>query len=86
MLSKKQAKVIHVRVGCGGQDHISKAVIKASPAAFRAGLLPPVANHDLCAKFLLCGICINNLQKSTEKLGNENQDFNKWSFRVQDLT
>lgn len=86
MLSKKQAKVIHVCLGFGGQDHVSKAVVKARPLAFRAGLLPSVANHGLRTKLLLCGICTHSLPNSTEKLGNENQDFNKWSFRVQDLT
>lgn len=35
MLSKKQAKVIHVCLGFGGQDHVSKAVVKARPVAIR---------------------------------------------------
>lgn len=38
---KKQPKIIHMCLDFGGQNHLSKAVIKMTPIAFIASILSP---------------------------------------------
>lgn len=64
MLSKEQPRVIHMCLDFGGQNHISKAVIKMRPIAFIRGVLSSISN--LSTELLICIICIFTAYKSLE--------------------